>query len=98
MRRLGLALLTAGLAGCAAQPAPDAAEATRAAQAQACAAAVAKHVGKDTGAVTASLDHETPEGTTVFVVTDAQAAGGERTHTCEADASARVLAILHPGT
>ena len=96
MWRAGLIAVT--LAGCAAQPAPDEAEATRAAQAQACAAAVAQHVGKGVDAVTATLDHATPEGTTVFVVTDAQGSGGERVHTCEVDASARVLAILHPGT
>ena len=98
MRRAGLGLVAVMLAGCGAQPAPDPAEAARAVQAQACAAAVAEHVGRDVGAVTASLDHVTPAGTTVFVVTDAQANGGERLHTCEVDAAGRVLAILHPGT
>lgn len=98
MRALGPIMLLAGLAGCTAQPAPEAAEAARAAEAQACAAAVADHVGKPEAAVTATWDHVTPKGTTVFTVTDAGAAGGERLHTCEVDDAARVLAILHPGT
>lgn len=98
MWALGPIMLLAGLAGCAAQPAPDAVEAARAAQAQACAAAVADHVGKPEEAVTATWDHATATGTTVFVVTDAGGSGGERLHTCEVDDAARVLAILHPGT
>ncbi len=98
MRRAGLGLVAMMVASCGAQPAPDRAEAAQAAQAQACAAAVAAHVGREVGAVTASLDHRTPSGTTVFVVRDAQADGVERTHTCDVDAANRVLAILHPGT
>ena len=97
MRAAGPIILATLLAGCAAQPAPDAAEAARAGEARACAAAVAEHVGKTEDAVTATWDHATARGTTVFVVTDAEASGSDRVHTCEVDAAGRVLAILHPG-
>ena len=98
MRDPGAIILVFLAAGCAAQPTPDAGEAARAVQARACAAAVADHVGKAEEAVTATWNHVTPAGTTVFTVTDAGESGGDRLHTCEVDDAGRVLAILHPGT
>lgn len=94
MRRASVALLIA-LAGCAPTERPAALE--PAAAVGACAAAVAAHVGKGTDAVTATWSGATADGGGMVTVTDAQAGGAERLHTCEVDAGGRVMAILHPG-
>ncbi len=105
MQRIGLWVVAAALTGCALQgTSPDAVSETtvaqRAAQEQACAAAVASHVGKSVDAVSAAWTGLNPSGTATVTVSDvdAGAATGERVHACEVDANARVLAILHPGT
>lgn len=77
------------LAGCAAAPAP---EAVNDAAVAACAAAVAEHVGTDASRVSAAWS-----GVGVVTVTDTAGTGGERLHTCDVDATGRVLAIRHPG-
>ena len=92
MRTAGLLL---ALAGCAAAPTP--APESHDAEVAACAAAVAAHVGKGTDAVAASWTGTTEAGTGIVTVSDAQAAGGERVHTCEVDPAGRVLALRHPG-
>jgi hypothetical protein len=61
------------------------------------AAAVAAHVGKPTDAVAASWSGATEAGTAMVTVSDAEAGGAERVHTCEVDAAGRVRAIRHPG-
>jgi hypothetical protein len=90
VRGAGLLLV---LAGCAAPPAPEG----HAAEVAACAAAVAAHVGKGIEAVEASWTGTTKAGTGMVTVSDAQASGDERVHTCEVDGAGRVLAIRHPG-
>jgi hypothetical protein len=82
------------LAGCAAQeaPAPD-----HAALVEACAVALAKHVGKEVDAVTASWTGSTADGMGIVTVSDVQAARVELVHTCEVDGAGRVLALRHPG-
>jgi hypothetical protein len=60
-------------------------------------AAVAAHVGKPTDAVAASWSGATEAGTAMVTVSDAEAGGAERVHTCEVDAAGRVRAIRHPG-
>ncbi len=93
MIRTKMAALALGLAGCAAQPAAV----EHGAAVDACAAAVAAHVGKPVEAVAPSWTGTTAEGRDVVTVTDDQGAGGERRHTCEVDAAGQVLAIRHPG-
>jgi hypothetical protein len=82
------------LAACSGTPDP---EADRSAAVTACAAAVARHVGKPVDAVAATWTGASAEGIGVVTVTDAGAAGGERLHTCEVGASGEVRAIRHPG-
>jgi hypothetical protein len=91
-----MAMLLAVVAGCAAPTAP-APEAARAVQVEACAEAVAAHVGKGAEAVAAEWTGTAEAGTAIVTVSDAQAGGAERIHTCEVDASGRVRAIAHPG-
>jgi hypothetical protein len=94
--RAGWVLAVAAVTGCAAETV-DAPEAAREAQVAACAAAVAAHVGKPTDAVAASWSGATEAGTAMVTVSDAEAGGAERVHTCEVDAAGRVRAIRHPG-
>jgi len=100
MRSIGIVLALAALAGCAQSGGETAGEAQgiqRAAQQQACAAAVASHIGKPVEAVSSVWDHETPDGGAVVTVTDTTPGGSDRVHSCEVDAGGRVLAIRHPG-
>jgi hypothetical protein len=87
--RAGWVLAVAAVTGCAAETV-DAPEAARP-------AAVAAHVGKPTDAVAASWSGATEAGTAMVTVSDAEAGGAERVHTCEVDAAGRVRAIRHPG-
>ena len=100
MRRIGIVLALAALAGCAQSSSETAGEKQgiqRAAQQQACAAAVANHIGKPVDAVSSVRDRETADGGAVVTVTDTTPGGSDRVHTCEVDAAAQVHAILHPG-
>jgi hypothetical protein len=94
MRVLYLALPVAGLlAACAApQNDPGAAASVGQGQERACAVAVAAHVGKEPGAVTAAMAEPGADGTALVNVTD-----GGRLHTCAVDADLRVIEIRHPG-
>jgi hypothetical protein len=96
MRASCWSLAVAALAGCAAETA-GAPEAARETQAAACTAAVAAHVGKPTDAVAASWAGATEAGTAIVTISDAEAGGSERVHTCEVDAAGQVRAIRHPG-
>jgi hypothetical protein len=96
MRAVRWIVVVAAVAGCAAETA-GALDAARETQVAACAAAVAAHVGKATDAVAASWAATTEAGTAIVTVSDAQAGGAERVHTCEVDAAGRVRAIEHPG-
>ena len=88
-------LLAVVVAGCAATaPAPEAA---RTVQVDACAVAVAAHVGKAPEAVVAEWTGTTGTGSAIVTVSDAQAGRAERVHTCEVDARGQVRAIEHPG-
>ncbi len=100
MRWFQAILPAVGLAACAVGTGETsgAADAARAAQVNACTAAVAAHVGKPTDAVVAEwTGATTTAGTAVVTVRDDQGGGRERVHTCEVDAGGRVLAIRHPG-
>ncbi|MFO1142985.1 MAG: hypothetical protein U1E59_11410 [Amaricoccus sp.] len=98
MRGIGI-LAALALAGCApsGQTAGEKQGEVRAAQESACAAAVAKHVGKPVEAVSSTWDRETAGGGAIVTVTDTTPGGSDRVHTCEVDAAANVRAILHPG-
>jgi hypothetical protein len=96
MTRSGLVAVAALVAGCAAQS-PQVATTDHDLQVQACAEAVAAHVGKGVDAVTASWTGDTAESLGVVTVRDQQGTAGERVHTCEVDAVGQVRAILHPG-
>lgn len=85
MRR---ALLPLILAACTAPPAPEVP--SREALAQACAAVVAKHVGKPVAMVETTFRTTDPSGLTVFAVRD-----GNRVHDCRIDAAGRVLRLDH---
>jgi hypothetical protein len=95
MLRPGSAVLALALAGCAPAGTPEAAN--HGAEVEACAAAVAAHVGKGRDAVTARWAGTTAGGLGVVTVSDAQGAAGERVHDCEVDGAGRVLAIRHQG-
>ena len=90
-----LAVLAVVLAGCAA--ATPRRRGDHAAEVEACAAAVAAHVGKGAEAVAARWTGADRAGIGIVTVSDAQGAGAERVHTCEVDGAGRVLAIRHPG-
>jgi hypothetical protein len=96
MRAACWSLAVAAVAGCAAETAGTP-ETARETQVAACAAAVAAHVGKPTDAVAASWTGATEAGTATVTVSDAEAGGAERVHTCEVDAAGQVRAIEHPG-
>ena len=85
------------LAGCAAEGTTEAAGPDRSALVQACAAAVAAHVGKGVDAVTAEWTGLTPEGIGVVTVSDAQAPAASGCTPARWTAAGRVLAIRHPG-
>jgi hypothetical protein len=101
MRRIGIVLALVGLAGCVQPTGETAGEregVQRAAQQQACAVAVANHIGKPVEAVSSVWDHATPDGGAVVTVTDTTPGGTDRVHDCEVDAAAQVHALIHPGT
>jgi hypothetical protein len=96
MRAARWILAVLAVAGCAAETA-GAPEAARQTQVAACASAVAAHVGKPTDGVAASWTGATEAGIAIVTVSDAEAGGAERVHTCEIDAAGQVRAIRHPG-
>jgi hypothetical protein len=94
MRLRFLVLPMAGLLAACAAPEndPGAAVSLGNDQERACALAVAAHVGKAPGAVTAVMAEPSADGTALVNVTD-----GGRLHSCAVDADLRVIEIRHPG-